>query len=498
MYRLHTLQHLELRAPDHRILNVGEKPCALLALLAEAGPAGVARDVCRTFLWESAPPANSSNSLRQALFRLRRALGPESIADEGGRLMLRVPLTTDLADLELHIHEGRFIDGLDGVRTPIGTALAVGGPTLRRWLTAKQQRIEARLVHVVTTRWALVRRLPTPTLIEPLLTRALCLFPHQADLRWLQAELIADTGTLADLDQLGANLLMTAPPSDRQRWEERLGHLRATAARRATGSMPTGPRFVLHRATLELLERSWRQGQASAPSVVWIEASAGGGRTWLLREFARRTTLAGGRVIRLTANPSAGDQPGACLRDLTKALTELRGAAGIDPKYAGSLTQLLGNVHPLPGDAVDTVMDLVSAICDEGPLALLLDDAHYCETSTLRRLIRHLSGRRLPGLLTVVTARAGASVRPDGVPVVALPPLDTAGIDALLADTAHLPPSADRPHVLEHLLAHPEPTAGRVVEQVLALLADGRLAVSEGQWRFDAVSLRAPSRASTR
>ena len=56
-----------------------------------------------------------SNSLRQALFRLRRALRPDAIEDSGGRLILHLAVSVDLAEVEAHLHEGRLTAALEQV-----------------------------------------------------------------------------------------------------------------------------------------------------------------------------------------------------------------------------------------------------------------------------------------------------------------------------------------------------------------------------------------------
>ncbi len=76
-----------------RDLRLGEKPVALLAFLAWS-EGEVARDALAELLWEGASAQRARNSLRQALFRLRRHLGADAIVerDDGLALNLRVML----------------------------------------------------------------------------------------------------------------------------------------------------------------------------------------------------------------------------------------------------------------------------------------------------------------------------------------------------------------------------------------------------------------------
>ena len=78
------------------VLALERKDAALLALLAVDGPVSRAR--VAALLWPDAESPNARNSLRQRLFRLRRAVGSDVI-EEDAALRLADSVGHDLADL---------------------------------------------------------------------------------------------------------------------------------------------------------------------------------------------------------------------------------------------------------------------------------------------------------------------------------------------------------------------------------------------------------------
>jgi hypothetical protein len=489
VYQLSTFQQLQLLDPNGTPVKVGEKPCALLALLAAAGPTGLTRKACRDLLWEGVSDANGSNSLRQSVFRLRRALGAGAIDDVGGRLVLRLPISIDLTEIETLLHKGDLTAALDRLRGPVGLALEVAGPQLRAWVTERRGGIERRIVHLLHERWRETREGPAPALIEPALSQARAVLREQEELLWIQLELDAILGGLAEfnrhVDALAAVHEQTPPREGHGAVRRRLETLRSQAEQARARSAAAVS--VLHVAPLAALERAWKTSRGAAHPVVWIDGDGGAGRTWLLREFARRVGAEGGRTAQVAADHSTRGVPGACLRDLTVALKGLRGAAGLDPAYAETLQRIQDGVLDVPADAVEAVLDLITAICHEGPLVLLIDDAHRYEGPALPRLLRRLAGRQRAGLLVVVAVRSGSVEMPDGAMPLPLPPIDRDGVRMLLHAMARLPRTDWVDAVIDALLRVSAGSPGRVVEAVVRLHAEGALTVTDDRW-----TLRAP------
>lgn len=100
------------------------RPLALLALVAASGPHGIGREKVMAYLWPDSDTERASNSLRQALFSLRRELhenlflpqtGTEIVLDRS-RLSVdlwdfRDALAREAYDQAVTIYAGAFLDG---------------------------------------------------------------------------------------------------------------------------------------------------------------------------------------------------------------------------------------------------------------------------------------------------------------------------------------------------------------------------------------------------
>lgn len=70
--------------------RLGEKPSALLAILVTS-PVPIGRLLICQLLWPEATEHNARNCLRQALFRIRRRMGVNSVVEANGGLTLATP-----------------------------------------------------------------------------------------------------------------------------------------------------------------------------------------------------------------------------------------------------------------------------------------------------------------------------------------------------------------------------------------------------------------------
>lgn len=119
------------------------RPLVLLAYVASHGDVGVSRDAACALLWPESDEERARNSLKQAVFALRRELGAEVLATVGTTLRVdRSLLAVDVLD---------FSDALD--RDDLATAEALyrgpffdhgtvaGLDTLERWVTDERDRM---------------------------------------------------------------------------------------------------------------------------------------------------------------------------------------------------------------------------------------------------------------------------------------------------------------------------------------------------------------------
>ena len=488
-FRIRTTQTLTLSATRPNsgdvAVNVGTKPIVLLVLLAAAGAHGVSRRTVRDILWEGFSDANASNSLRQSIFRLRRALGADAIGDVGGRLILQTPIRVDLLDAEHLLGQGRVAEALEALGGPIGPTLDVAGPALQGWIRELRARVEHRLLDALTQGWADAARSPAPNLFSPTLAKAGQVLGDAPQLLWLQLEVaatLADVGAFEQVAQrlsvLGERGAADSTPLDIARrtaqWRARLQTRRTEGA--STHAQP------IHAHALHALEAAWQDALAGRSSLACLIGDAGTGRSWLLRGLARRCLAGGGRVVALVALDSASGITSACLRDLTVALQGHRGAAGVHPDFAETIDRLLEGVLSPPGDAIPAVHDLLTAVAVEGPLLVSLDDAHHYDARVLARLLRRLREVPIPGLLVVPVLPTAAGVEESAR--IEIGRTDQAGIRTLLGAMARLPRADWVSPLIDAVHRASDGTPARAARLVVRLHETGHLRVVDDRWHL--------------
>lgn len=202
-------------------------------------------------------------------------------------------------------------------------------------------------------------------------------------------------------------------------------------------------------ATLRALVAGARLGRGGTAIV---EGAAGSGKTALLR--ALRAEAAGVKVLRSVGGELEREFPFGVVRQLFEREVHASDAARRERLLGGAAA----HAAPILGAAVaEPVADasfatlhglywLATALADEAPLLLVVDDAHWCDAPSLRFLV-FLARRagELPLLLCVGTRRSepgaelellGALADAPGATVVRPEPLSSASVRRLLADAA--------------------------------------------------------------
>lgn len=469
--RIETFSGLRIVRTDGRnarevTIPVGEKPGVLLVLLALAGDSGVPRATIRTLLWPDTSEANGSNSLRQALFRLRRALGAASVEDLAGRLYLRLPISLDVVEAAQRLDGGDLAGALDIIATPFGQTLDIAGPALREWLQRYRHQLDQRLEALIRASWtpevsgAVLAMLHSAV---PIVRRIL---PTSIDLLWIQLEIDARQGEAAAFERHAHELriLQRGTPVDPAD-AARLAALkqRVTAGASAPQLRPPS----LHDDALRAVQR--RLASASAEGgVVWIAGPTGIGRSHLLRELAFRAGADGFRAVHLTPVDGIPGLPTSCCRDLAVALSALRGAAGLDPRFAPTVERLTrGTLQPMGGDAAEAVLDLAVAITAEGPLLLIVDDAERYDGRELQALLAAIDDQRPRGLLAIVSTQTHLAPTRLATPPIVLAPLRRPGVRQMVHELARLPETPWGDALVDGLLH----ASGGVPRRILHLLA---------------------------
>lgn len=404
---------------------LGAKTLALLAYLA-LEPGAHRREQLTALLWGEFPEDKAKASLRQALTHLRNALGD----------LLRVDRTAVQVAEHLECDVNTF-SRLASQDPP--AALAIDIPQFLASLTARNCR--------EFEEWADSRRTRLlqhySTLLRDSAREAL------ARRAWHEARQLAERwGRLDPLADGPIALLMEAHflAGDRDaalavhaRYVGRLEKEEARAPRRslvelaariadAEVSEPKTPRateswyeqapsfagsLVGRAPEWETLRRAWSGVVDGASRIVLLEGEPGVGKSRLATDFLRWVTSQGGVVLRGRGYDARAGAPfGAVIEALRSAL-DAPGLAGADPEWLAEASRVLPELRRrFPGlteitvagvtaegwRLFESIAQMLLAIAEEAPVAVMIDDLHWCDADScalLHFLVRRLAGARV-------------------------------------------------------------------------------------------------------
>src|SRR5919108_3860331 len=165
------------------------------------------------------------------------------------------------------------------------------------------------------------------------------------------------------------------------------------AARTALAAQP----FVGRARQLALLAEVFAGASGGRPGVVLVEGEAGIGKSALL---ARATAaLAGGDAVVLRAT---GDEAESALQ--LGVVGQL--VAGISPLPPQLAMVLDGSEEPTPLAAGAGLLALLGELQDQGPVVVVVDDAHWSDSASLHALAFCLRRLRADRVLALLAARA--------------------------------------------------------------------------------------------
>ena len=136
----------ELAGPDGVVDLPGKKLAGLLAYLACTAPVPQPREKLTTLLWGSHYDTQARQNLRQALFRLRRALGQDALLGEGEEISLAPGVVDcDAVRFEALIREGSrasLAAAVDLYKERFLADVAISEEAWADWVTGQRQRLE--------------------------------------------------------------------------------------------------------------------------------------------------------------------------------------------------------------------------------------------------------------------------------------------------------------------------------------------------------------------
>src|SRR5947208_4625550 len=147
MYRLITFGGLSLVGDDERVAAAANQRSrlALLAVLAVAGPPGVARDKLLACFWPDSDTDRARHALKQAVYAIRRDLGTDSAITGTAALALEAGVVgSDVREFDdaiargddvaaVALYGGAFLDGV----------FLRNAPAFDRWVDGERARLQS-------------------------------------------------------------------------------------------------------------------------------------------------------------------------------------------------------------------------------------------------------------------------------------------------------------------------------------------------------------------
>jgi DNA-binding SARP family transcriptional activator len=434
------------------------KPLALLTYLAFSPRRTASRDYLVDLLWADSEPDRALHAMRQTVWQVRHVLGERVLMNRPGGLSLELNIVSDRDAFLAAVEAG---DSERAVALYTGDFLpdfaAPGGAEFEQWADRERVRLRTAFVrsaesltrgYLASGRVREAQRIARRTRDTDQLNEGgwrLLLETLETGHDWTAAAMEADA-----LERLLESEEREPEPATRSAIRR---------ARKAPDDTVAAPRNTL---VAELVGRekefaailvAWDDAKRGTAHHLHVTAPAGLGKTRLLQDVHARLRAAGARTVHARAHAGERGIAYAFAADLAAKLAALPGAAGLSPGAASALVSLnpsLSAQYAAPAQTVRSdealrhrsvaLTELVYAVADEGPVAILLDDLHWADMESrqvLAGLAARLTGHRA---LLVTTARPAAERIFEGTPTaLRLAPLDEQQVAALVTSIAALP-----------------------------------------------------------
>jgi DNA-binding SARP family transcriptional activator len=477
------------------------KPLALLVYCTTERSRSLSRESLASIIWSEVPADRARHSLRQAIWRLRRVVGDTLITADDDVVVIGPDIRTDRdefldavhgGDVEraLALYTGRFLEGL---------ALP-GGEAFEEWALIERTRLEEALVRVVQR--ALAIESPTSSaaacrsLVQQMLERA----PEHLDAHRIGIETMLSLG-----DRVGARRYADALGALAAQRDVPLSEQAMAAMARANALDATEPDaaatllldFVGRDAEFGELMAAWQRAVRGESSVAVLTGVAGIGKSRLLATIRQRCSARGTRAVLVRANPGEQTIAFGFAAFLTRAVCALPGAAGISGESAAELVALdpalasVFRVAPRPFDATESprrralaLADLLAAVAEQQPLAVLIDDWHWMDASSQQLLTVALArGEQLP-LWAVVASRPhdDPGSRLPSTTTITLRPLPSDDLISAILGTGEWPDLPEVERFTDALVAASSGIPLDIIERLSLLISTGALTQHGGRW----------------
>jgi DNA-binding SARP family transcriptional activator len=508
--RLVTFGKLELTLADEGAgggYGAG-KVLALLAYLSAAPGHRATRDQLADLLWSREDRAKGRQSLRQAVFTLRRLLGNDAVESDDEVIALAAGVVDvdrdrflaacarDDAEAALDLHHAPFLDGVS-VR---------GADSFEEWVAIERAALLRRCLRVGTTgittalalgdgrgAEAMARRLLTLGEADPAVVAGLCeaLVMQGRGSEGLQAvdDALARAVASGDaapeaLAKLAARLRRATP-------------VRLPGSGDAVDLMGIGSAFVGREELLQQIFASAEQARRRQPGHVHLVGPAGIGKSRLLDECALRLRQRGVTVVSVRFPSGGRNIPYVGFAALARELGQLPAALGIASSHAAVLVAAVPELlEHFPGAAEGTVVptaaadllrvrtealrELLSAVAESRLVVLMLDDLHVCDAESLQVIAA--ARPEAPTRAALISAGRTPWTATNEVTEVHLCPFTEEDVRALLLDVAALPEEPWVGPLLQEMARAGRGVPFVIMRRLRDLQRRGLLVEAEGRW----------------
>ena len=486
-------------AAEHQEMS---KALALVTYLACAPTRKESREHLIDLLWSDLDAEAGQHALRQHLWHLRRRFGDVLVADRKNVSRTGAAIDFDRDALLAAAERGNCESVVDLYRGEFFLGFAAPGSSeFERWSDIERARLRSVFVRCagqLVREWLSAGRSRDSQRVarrirdaEPFAQHSwrLLIESHISGGDYLGASVEADA-----FEQMLANEGMEAEPASRA--------MMASAQRGSTpGSDAAKAQFsdlVGREMEFGWLMKAWNSATTGQCNCVHIVAPAGLGKTRLLQDFRARLASLRARIVVARADAGSGSIPLSFVSDLVAALGAVPGAGGVTPEVASVLVGLapsLASTYPAasaksgskdePHVRRSAIRDLLTAIAEERPLAVLIDDLHWSDRESASLLAGAVGALNKQRVLVVVAQRPTESVPHfhSDAQQFALSPLSDSAIGALLANVATLPTARWSKALASELRLSSGGSPLLVVENLQLALQRDVLAVTDGEWR---------------
>lgn len=501
--RLVTLGATALVRPDGHQLLEHSKPLALLTFLAaRPGRAAPRSRIAATF-WGERDEDHARGSLRTTLNRLRETLGQGALLTDGSDVRLTLSLEWDRDEFLTALDHGDLEKAISLYTGPFFPDFAdPGSAGFEHWAEEERARLAELFRDAAETlaRRALDRGHATEAVR---LANRIRLHAGVKEATWrllLEALLAAGDEPSARSEAEACRAWLAGEGSDPEpRTRQLLRRVREGEGAATTGSQerPLVADLVGREREFSAVIQAWDQAQRGEGRHIHIEARSGLGKTRLLTDVGRRLAAQRARVVQLRANPGEQTLDFAFGAELARALGPLRGAVGVPQPSADVLVgyqRALGSVYPAakPAERLDdpllqrtqAVGEMLRAIADDAPVAILVDDVHWMDRASLHLLLG-AAGRLATVPVLLVTAgrpdQRTAEVRASAE-TLTLVPLTSTDTEALLGSLGNLPEDGWGRELPAALRAATGGSPLLILETIKVLKDRGDLILQDGRW----------------